>query len=55
LTPFHFYSPFAAPLGISRVPTKQRGKKQGKGIVNRSDGFVSVDRKQSFGALIHEP
>ena len=30
------------PLAISSVPTKRKGKKQGKRIVNQGNGFVSV-------------
>jgi hypothetical protein len=34
-----FFIPFVAPLGISSLPAKQRGKKHGKKIVKR---FVIV-------------
>jgi hypothetical protein len=37
-----FFIPFVAPLGISTLPAKQRGKKHGKKIVKRRDGFVIV-------------
>jgi hypothetical protein len=40
-----------APPDISSVPTKQRGKKNGKRTVNLADGFASVSREQ-FGYLL---
>ena len=38
-----FSSPlFVTPLPISSAPTKQEGKKQGKGTVNQGNGFANV-------------
>ena len=42
-----FLFPCVAPLDISSVPAKQKGKKQGKGTVNPDDGFASVVRPPS--------
>jgi hypothetical protein len=33
------------------VPTKQKGKKQGKGTVKSGDGFVSIDYEHSRAKL----
>jgi hypothetical protein len=52
-----FFIPFVAPLGISTLPAKQRGKKHGKKIVKRRDGFVIVaydKRSETAGFAIHE-
>jgi hypothetical protein len=42
LTPSHCLTLFRGPLGISRPPHKQRGKKHGKGTVKTGNGFASV-------------
>jgi hypothetical protein len=34
-----FFIPFVAPLGISTLPAKQRGKKHGKGTVKPEGWF----------------
>jgi hypothetical protein len=51
--PSHQLKPlFVAPLGISSAPTKQRGKKQGKGTVKSSNGFASVSYGNACTPLI---
>jgi hypothetical protein len=45
-------NPFVAPLRISSLPAKQRGKKHGKGMVNLGDGFVSVDYESGWDSVI---
>jgi len=37
--PSHLLDPFVAPLGISSLPTKQTGKKLGKGTVKPEGWF----------------
>ena len=51
--PSHRPKPFfVAPLGISSAPTKQTGKKQGKGTVKSSNGFPSVSYGNACTSLI---
>ena len=46
--PSHLPKPIlVTPLAISSVPTKQKGNKQGKRIVNQGNGFVSVADERS--------
>jgi hypothetical protein len=43
---------WVTPLAISSVAAEQNGKKQGKGIVNRRDGFVSVAGESDLDSVI---
>jgi hypothetical protein len=46
---------WVTPLAISSVAAEQNGKKQGKGIVNRRDGFVSVaDESDLYSVIIKD-